>query len=276
MTANAQPSSPRRSPALAAAIGAPVATLGGLIGLGGAEFRLPLLVAVMRYRSRTAVPLNLAVSLFTVAAAAVTRLGTGDADLFAALDAAQLAIVSLLAGGMIGAWAGATWLGRITDVVLERTILVLLLGIGGLLLYESFADWQPSALVSQPAAVAALALGFGIAIGIVSSLLGVAGGELIIPTLILAFGLDVKVAGTAALLISTPTILVGLYRHAQNGSFEHREDLRRTVVPMGIASIAGAVLGGLLVAHVSSPFLKLLLGCLLIASAVKVFVHKPR
>jgi hypothetical protein len=48
----------------------------------------------------------------------------------------------------------------------------------------------------------------GTDIGVVSNLLGVAGGELIIPTLIFLFGIDVKPAGT----LSLPTVTVGLWR----------------------------------------------------------------
>ena len=36
----------------------------------------------------------------------------------------------------------------------------------------------------------------GFAIGVVAALLGVAGGELLIPTLILLFGVDIKLAGS--------------------------------------------------------------------------------
>jgi uncharacterized protein len=262
---------PRRSPTLSFALGAPVGTLGGLIGLGGAEFRLPLLVSVLRYPTRTAVPLNLAISLFTVAAGLATRLSTGGREQLVALGDAGAVVASLLAGGMIGAYIGATWLARVTDVVLERVILVLLVSIGGLLLYEAFASWEPSALVSGTMAVAGAGLVCGLGIGMVSSMLGVAGGELIIPTLILVFGMDVKLAGTASLLISLPTILVGLVRHRQKGAFREPADLRRTVLPMGAGSVLGAVIGGILVAHVSSSLLKLLLGALLIGSAIKVF-----
>ena len=34
----------------------PIAIMGGLIGLGGAEFRLPVLVGPLGYRARQAVP----------------------------------------------------------------------------------------------------------------------------------------------------------------------------------------------------------------------------
>ena len=42
----------------------------------------------------------------------------------------------------------------------------------------------------------------GVAIGIVAALLGVAGGELLIPTLVLLFGTDIKLAGSLRLAVS--------------------------------------------------------------------------
>jgi uncharacterized protein len=59
----------KRSPRLALAYGAPIGLLGGLIGLGGAEFRLPVLAGVFGYRARRAVALNLAISPITVVSA---------------------------------------------------------------------------------------------------------------------------------------------------------------------------------------------------------------
>jgi uncharacterized protein len=111
-------------------------------------------------------------------------------------------------------------------------------------------------------------------IGLVSSLLGVAGGELIIPTLLFAFGADVKTAGTASLLISLPTVAVGVVRHARLKAFDDRPDLTQTVAPMGVGSVIGAVAGGLLVGFVPAAALKLLLGVVLIVSAVRIFRHR--
>jgi uncharacterized protein len=53
--------------------GAIIGTLGGLIGLGGAEFRLPLLISLFRLRGLDAVILNKATSLIVVARPAVPR-----------------------------------------------------------------------------------------------------------------------------------------------------------------------------------------------------------
>ena len=39
--------------------------------------------------------------------------------------------------------------------------------------------------------------------------MGVAGGELLIPTIVLLYGVDIKIAGSLSLAVSLPTMLVG-------------------------------------------------------------------
>ena len=56
-----------RRPLAAFFAGAAVGLLGGLIGLGGAEFRLPLLIAVFGLYPQRAVRINLLISLATLA-----------------------------------------------------------------------------------------------------------------------------------------------------------------------------------------------------------------
>lgn len=247
----------------------PIAVLGGLIGLGGAEFRLPVLAGPLRYTAKQAVPLNLAVSLITVTTALVIRANTLPLD---AISALTTVILSLIAGAVFAAFFGAAYASRISEQRLERVILILLVGIGLALIVEAFLP-QESAGFIPPDAGWRLVAGvlFGLAIGAVSSVLGVAGGELIIPTLIFAFGADVKIAGTASLLISLPTIIVGLGRYARRGAFRERRMLSETVAPMGVGSVVGAMIGGLLVGLVSSALLKLGLGVILIVSAVRIF-----
>jgi uncharacterized protein len=53
----------------------------------------------------------------------------------------------------------------------------------------------------------------GFAIGVVAALMGVAGGELLIPTLVLLFGADIKLPGSLSLAVSLPTMLVGFARY---------------------------------------------------------------
>ena len=64
-----------------------------------------------------------------------------------------------------------------------------------------------------------LGVAAGFIIGVVASLLGVAGGELLIPTLVLLFGLDLKLAGSVSLAMSLPTMLVGFARYSRDQAF---------------------------------------------------------
>lgn len=259
----------RRSPALAALWGAPIGLLGGLIGLGGAEFRLPVLAGVFGYAARRAVALNLAISLVTVMSALVIRGGTLS---LAPLVSLLPEVVAMIAGAVSAAYFGTALVHRVSEHLLERIILVFLVVIGTALLVEAFLPQDVPGLLPDALAVRVVAaVIFGLAIGLVSSLLGVAGGELIIPTLVFAFGAGIKTAGTASLLISLPTVAVGVLRQRRLGSFADRADLTQTVAPMGVGSVVGAVVGGLFVGLVSASVLKLVLGVILIVSAVRIF-----
>ena len=70
-------------------------------------------------------------------------------------------------------------------------------------------------------------------IGVVAALLGVAGGELLIPTLILLFGADMKLAGSLSLAVSLPTMLVGFARYSRDRSFDVLGQNRRFVIGNG-------------------------------------------
>jgi uncharacterized protein len=65
--------------------------------------------------------------------------------------------------------------------------------------------------------VAGVAAGF--VIGMVAAVLGVAGGELLIPTLVLLFGADIKLAGSLSLAVSLPTMIVGFTRYSRDQAF---------------------------------------------------------
>lgn len=261
---------PYARPLLAFLSGAPIGVLGGLIGLGGAEFRLPVLKAVFNYPTRRAIALNLAVSLLTLLAALVVRLGLSAQG---ALLPLLPVIAGLVAGSMLGAYLGASYASRLSIAQLDRWVLVLLLGIGTLLIAEGILPWQSGGVPWGLGVRLPLAMACGVGIGVVSSLLGVAGGELIIPTLVFLFGADIKIAGTASVLVSLPTVLTGLFRYVKGGAFEDRADLSTLVLPMGVGSILGAFLGGILVPYVPADALKLGLGAILIISAVRIFLN---
>lgn len=243
-------------------------SLGGLIGLGGAEFRLPLLLGLFSFPPLEAVILNKATSLVVVAAALPFRAGTVP---FAEIAAHWPAILNLLAGSLAGAWAGAGWATRLSSTTLYKVIAALLVLIAAALLIGHDAEGAGAALTGPAQIVAGIAAGFGI--GVVASLMGVAGGELLIPTLILIFGADVKLAGSLSLAVSLPTMLMGFARYSRDESFATLTRNGRFVLAMAAGSILGAFLGGQLLGVVPGSLLLPMLAAILMISAVKVWRH---
>lgn len=250
--------------------GLAIGTLGGLIGLGGAEFRLPLLLGLFAFAPLEAVIVNKAMSLIVVVAALPLRTGTVS---FGAVADQWGVIANLLAGSLLGAWMGAAWATRLRSETLYRIIAVLLGGIAVVLLVGHGAQGAGQAMLDGAARmIAGVVAGF--AIGVVASLMGVAGGELLIPTLILLFGADVKLAGSLSLAVSLPTMLVGFARYSRDSTFAVLGRNLRFVVTMAIGSIAGAFLGGQLLGLVPDIVLLPALALILLVSAVKVWRHR--
>lgn len=264
----------KQSALLAFLTGTPIGCLGGLIGLGGAEFRLPVLVGLFKLSARKAVAMNIAISLITVLSSICFRIPKINMDTLIPLLGVMLSIV---AGSMTGAYFGADFSKKVTETLLKKVILILLIFIGCLLIFESLVPFVSSGIEFGHIVIKILVGVFcGLIIGFISSLLGVAGGEIIIPTLILLFGVDVKIAGTASLLISLPTIIIGVSKHAANKMYTDKSDFPALVLPMGIGSILGAFIGAALVSVVPGQAIKLLLGFLLIFSALKLFLEKGK
>jgi uncharacterized membrane protein YfcA len=250
--------------------GAVIGLLGGLIGLGGAEFRLPFLLGVFQFAALEAVILNKAMSLVVVASALPARAVTVPLD---AVAAHWTVIANLLVGSLLGAWLGAGWAIRLRSETLHRIIAVLLVVIAAALLFG-----HDTASVGQPLfdgvlqVIAGTLAGF--AIGVVASLLGVAGGELLIPTLILLFGVDLKLAGSLSLAVSLPTMVAGFTRYSRARSVAVLGRNRAFVLVMAAGSIAGTFIGGRLLGIVPDDILLPLLAAILLVSAAKIWRHK--
>lgn len=263
-----RPSVPRFAAAFGG--GGIIGALGGLIGLGGAEFRLPLLIGAFQFAALEAVIMNKAMSLVVVAAALPFRMTTVP---LSDVAANWPIIVNLLVGSLAGAWFGAGWATRLKSETLYRIIAVLLVGIAGILLFGHDPNAAGHPLITGwLQVVAGVAAGFGI--GVVASLMGVAGGELLIPTIILLFGADVKLAGSLSLAVSLPTMITGFARYSRDQSFAVVGRNRTFLLVMAAGSIMGAFIGAQMVGVIPSAVLLPVLAAILLISALKVWGHK--
>src|SRR3954468_3432207 len=191
----------------------PIAFVGGLIGLGGAECRFPLLAGPLRYSLREAVPVNLAVSLVTLLAASVVRLPTLH---FALLHPILPAVLAAMTGAMGAVPVAARAVSRLPDARLAQTVRGLLMAMGVMLIAGGWVPLRAVGLIPAVVPVQLIAgLLLGVVVGVVSGLLGIAGGVLLIPMFVFAYGLDIATAGTVSLLISLPIVAIGVARWAR-------------------------------------------------------------
>ena len=82
----------------------------------------------------------------------------------------------------------------------------------------------------------------GVAAGMLSGLLGVGGGALFVPALVLLLGLDQVDAEATSLLAIVPVALVGAWRQHRYGNVRVRDGL-----VIGLLAIPGALAGVVLV-----------------------------
>ncbi|MHA7223346.1 sulfite exporter TauE/SafE family protein [Arthrobacter sp. RHLT1-20] len=248
--------------------GAIIGVLGGMIGLGGAEFRLPLLIGVFGFAALQAIIMNKAMSLIVVITALPARL---FAIPLGELSPYWYIVLNLLAGSLLGAWIGAHWATRLKSKTLFRIIAVLLVLIAVLLFVTHFFAVEP--LTMDPAPRSVLGVAAGVLIGVVAALMGVAGGEMLIPTIVLLYGTDIKIAGSLSLAVSLPTMLVAFARFSRDKSFAVLGQSKPFVITMTLGSITGTVLGGLLLGVAPNLVLIPLLVLLLLLSSIKVWNH---
>lgn len=182
-------------------------------------------------------------------------------------------ILTLLAGSLAGAWFGAGWATRLHSRTLYRVLAGLLVLIAAVLLWGHEPNASHTHLLDGVWLVlAGIAAGFGI--GVVAALMGVAGGELLIPTITLLFGADIKLAGSLSLAVSLPTMITCFAGYSRDQSFAVIRERWRFLLVMALGSILGAFLGGQLLGMIPVSVLLPLLATILVVSAVKVGQHK--
>lgn len=258
-----------RHPLGAFLTGMAVGILGGLIGLGGAEFRLPVLISFFGFAAIEAVIINKAASLMVVAAALLFRTKT--------IPLSQISvhwpiIVTLLSGSLLGAWLAASWATRLRSEAFYKIIAIVMTMIAIVLLVGHGVIGNGPLLEQPTLAIVGILAGF--VIGAVASLLGVAGGELLIPTITILFGSEIKLAGSLSLAVSLPTMLAGFARYSQDSSFIVLQKNKAFLVAMAMGSISGAFVGGQLLGIVPGSILLPSLAGLLVLSALKVWQHE--
>ena len=112
----------------------------------------------------------------------------------------------------------------------------------------------------------ALAVLSGLLIGALSGLIGIGGGVLLVPLLVIGFGFSQQVAQGTSLAALIPTSIVGAVTHWRQGSLDMRAG-----VAMGLAGMMGAAGAAVVAQHVHGKVLERLFGLLLLFAAYRLW-----
>ncbi len=238
--------------------------LAGLIGLGGAEERIWILLFLLKVPLRAMFLMNLLISLVTTSTSFVVRFQQG----FITSDALNLALPMILTSP-IGGYLGGVLCSRSPERALRYFLASVLLIVSMDLFLAAFSLLPKVSISLTPSGQLILAAVFGFLVGVIAGLIGVAGGEYRIPVFLFLFGTTIQVAGTASQLVSFPTIIAALLKHRRETKLSRRE--RRVTLWLALGSFFGVIIGvvGLILA--SEWLIRLIFAAILLYTSYRLY-----
>jgi uncharacterized membrane protein YfcA len=233
-----RPSHDARFFALCIGTGLLAGLLSGLFGVGGGTIIVPFLVLLLRFDQRLAAGTSLAAIVPTAAVGVISYALHGSV--------AWIAGLLLALGAVCGAQFGTWLLPRLSLTVLRWAFVGFLAAVI-VSLFVVIPSRDAELVLTWLSGAALVAL--GVAAGILSGLIGVGGGIIVVPALMVLFGTSDLVAKGTSLLMMIPAAVSGTI-----GNLRRRNvDLVAAAV-IGVAACATTALGAW-AATIVDPFL---------------------
>ena len=233
--------------------------LSGIFGVGGGILIVPGLVFFAKMDQRKAHGTSLAAVLPISFASLITYWSHDHVDWHVAL---WLAI-----GAIGGAVLGTKLLRTARHDVLSYGFATVLIVSAIRLYWTTSADGRTG--LSVAAAIVLVVI--GVATGTLAGLLGVGGGVIMIPSMVLLLGeMNVMAKGTS-LAVIIPTSITGTIRNRKTANV----DVKAAVV-VGLSGVVSAVIGGSLAANMSESLSNALFATLLLVVAVQMVYRERR
>lgn len=235
-------------------IGIAAGFLSGLFGVGGGILIVPALVVFLSMPQRLAHGTSLACTILISLVGVAGYLAAG------AVDVALAALIFV--GSSVGVVGGTLLLNRLSQRALRLAFVGILLATAVRLAF-AIPESLATADITPLLVLGAVAL--GLVTGILSGLLGVGGGIVIVPALVLLFGVGDVVAKGTSLLVIIPTALIGTLRNRGLGN----ADLGVAIL-LSLAGTLTALLGVRVATRLDPQVSTLLLAALLLATALRL------
>ncbi|WP_312675613.1 sulfite exporter TauE/SafE family protein [Microbacterium sp.] len=241
-------------------IGLLAGLLSGLFGVGGGTVIVPLLVLLLAFDQRLAAGTSLAAIVPTAAVGVISYAASGSV--------AWIPALILAAGAVVGAQIGTRLLPRISQTALRWGFvgfLVVVIVSLFLVIPSRDAVFELTWLTG----VALVVVGIGT--GVLAGLIGVGGGVIVVPVLMLAFGTSDLVAKGTSLLMMIPTALSGTVGNLRNRNV----DLLAALL-IGVSACTTTALGAWLATIVDPTVGNLLFAAYLVVIAVQMALKAIR
>ena len=211
----------------------------GLMGGGGSILTVPIFVYVAGIATKSAVAMSLPVVGFTSLVGAVGHWRSGNVNVRAALTFGAVAMVGAFAGARMSAWlSGSAQMALLAAVMLVAA---------AAMLRQRPADPATPAPSRSGAVIAAAAAG----VGVLTGLVGIGGGFLAVPALVLLVRLPMREAIGTSLLVIALNSGAGLLGYAGQVDMDWRY-----VALFAAFATAGIALGTYLVRFVPQTLLR--------------------
>ncbi len=112
-------------------------------------------------------------------------------------------------------------------------------------------------------------LAIGLTAGMLSGLLGIGGGVLMVPAMVLLLGLDQHIAQGTSLLVIIPAAAVGSFTHYRRGRLALRD-----AGALAIGGVLGAVVGSFTALSLDEALLRRLFAVLILIVAVRLLATR--
>ena len=238
------------------AIGLTAGLFGGILGIGGGLIMIPLMVEVLKLTQHKAHGTSLVALVFTGIGGAITYSMNGSVDFTAAV---LLALTAVLTAPL-----GARYSHVLTEKKLKKYFGAFLLFCSVLLFLKPYLTDTIGTVPTYTKTVILLITG-GLT-GFLSGLMGVGGGTIMIPVMVILTGFSQHVAQGTSLLVMVPTGAIGAFTHWKMGNVE--KSILWGLIP-GI--IFGTYFGGNIDNIIPNDTLRLVFATMLIFVGLRYF-----
>jgi uncharacterized membrane protein YfcA len=114
-------------------------------------------------------------------------------------------------------------------------------------------------------------VGIGLVAGLLAGLLGIGGGVVLVPAMVLLLGFDQHLAQGTSLLVVIPAATSGAWTHHRRGRWTWRD-----AGALALGGVLGALLGSLSALALDDEMLRRLFAVLLLGIALRMLFARPQ